>query len=1589
MASDKNKEYKPRSVSGPSRVDDDHYKLEWKQASNYTDGSKGWDQVYVNFFANTTKSKILDKKVSVSTTSYEAHIKRAKYYPSKSKGKYRKKLKKMIGRVDVITKNSKTVRSDPVTLTFKKPKKPYCDFDYDDTTGLLTIACTVPKDDIKDAYICHYDVYRHDIKSGSSRYDGKKRKELLNTDGKKLTGDTKEGEFELQTNIEQLQLLPGASITIDVELTSKGFAGDTKGDAEKCKFVIKPPAKVAIKTIDVTNNDTLALKKNVLDYAFATGTVRVSYYTASRASVDYDENAVTDYELWRAVTPYDVDNITKAAVWANWDKVDTNMGTTTDRVFKKNKKIVAKPNKKYDGVMGEAMVDVLTAMGFNNNAHVYDKRVWYRIKSIRQGMVSYSKPVEVETLAFPIPTAKNDYSGFMSIRNSTEEPGTSIDGVVGWSDKNRNDEAIDNENLADAKWTTVVEWSEHKNAVNSNQKPSSLEMDWENTESEHNTVYSNYLQRMESGEFDSIENLKQWAKSANFSIYGLSPGVKYYLWTRRHMVLDSYDEYGPRTEAPANYFPFVPIDNPKTVHVYVDENYVVGTDLTVSWAHDATCDQKAWNIYMCPYNEAYKEGVTVVNRDIPMKLILGGGSADDVDLTNNITIPYANFRANIPACTYETKGNNSKYFDTSKKFGIVVGVSTGGKEILSCANEKGRYIGAAFVDVGYVPSGALALNTKKVQDGSITANTEKEFLNPTLSYRVMSDKSGSSTVTLMDITGTFSDEIQYAQLNCKVEIVNHSTGQVLFAVDDLSVSCGSASTRAINRSFSTSVGKVKIRFTVKNGTYIGLDEVPKPVGASYVDADVDLAKATALVDKMDSSEHVAYLFSRKTEVTGVVNVYAKMDTWYSLPDGEHLQPAGECVLTLDIPASDFGTVESVLSKSEQDLLSTYVKGNNRYPYVARVNIYSHRNMLDGSSYVVEGYLKDTYNENLTSEVTNLEFVHSPYRKAMMCGDDTIIQGFLKNLSQKLNSSTVSIGRGVVNMSMPPSPSVEIIIEKPPNYDGNDTYDLYRMTSDGGVRILADQSFSQSRVVDQFAPFSNDAILRYAIVTVTKDGDMAWREVRYSLKDSCGMRFDWGGADNQRALEMPFNVELKDSYTKDVRIDTYLDGSVAAIFNKSIVRKATNKSKVVRYDRSGIYQDPEKFAMIRELARYTGPVFFRAYNGVAYECVVEVDGIDESYENLDSEISFKLTEINPPSGTFMPSNESRDINVFTPAFKGKYPKMSTAAFMKTEITSSKKNPQPTTVDFVLNDNFYWEHTVLNKKKKEVLQVDKLAKSGVDVKYHVRYNIQASKYSVMLPQVDFDFKKAFDLDHMTNNYYSAIVELTATIDNQVVANKFVGFGKLGRAAVKSLKHSGEVLSINRGSANKVAVLSASAYLYKAEEKSKGTLTTDAVMVGAKNKPKSFSIVYYVDKAVDDKNPDPDAFKLTFGKLSGAAIKDKFARYQIFVKDKPCTDPGFNKATTYAKSNVRELVKKKPSKDYKAVSINVPVMKTIIRRDETKPLYLSLFVYYTDTKGGDPKTTFKGSVQLFESGHSTNSPIYTLKPSPENKQIIIRKK
>ena len=189
-------------------------------------------------------------------------------------------------------------------------------------------------------------------------------------------------------------------------------------------------------------------------------------------------------------------------------------------------------------------------------------------------------------------------------------------------------------------------------------------------------------------------------------------------------------------------------------------------------------------------------------------------------------------------------------------------------------------------------------------------------------------------------------------------------------------------------------------------------------------------------------------------------------------------------------------------------------------------------------------------------------------------------------------------------------SVAITLTSPTGATSGDVYDVYR-TAPAGHALIAEGIPLTGSVADPYSPFGTDD-LHYRICLRTPDGDFEFKDFAYQMAVG-GTRFDWDG----KYVELPYNVQLTESYRKDYESRGHSDGSVNGYYGPSVGMTGTVASDVVKVDYATLQ-------LLREMAKFPGAVFCRSANGVAFQCNADVSELGTSYNKGAVPVSIDLT-----------------------------------------------------------------------------------------------------------------------------------------------------------------------------------------------------------------------------------------------------------------------------------------------------------------------------------------------------------------------------
>ena len=182
-----------------------------------------------------------------------------------------------------------------------------------------------------------------------------------------------------------------------------------------------------------------------------------------------------------------------------------------------------------------------------------------------------------------------------------------------------------------------------------------------------------------------------------------------------------------------------------------------------------------------------------------------------------------------------------------------------------------------------------------------------------------------------------------------------------------------------------------------------------------------------------------------------------------------------------------------------------------------------------------------------------------------------------------------------------------------------------MTSDGATLIGSGYPGNKT-VVDKYAPFGSGMDLFYRIAMRTANGDESFADIPYTLNVGV-LRFDWPYG----TLELPYNIEIADSYSKSTARRLHMDGVNNIYWNEGVTRTAKYSSQIIRLD------SQQDIAAARQLARYPGSVFVRTPDGSAFEADVQISEMSTNYPL--QLFSLSITEVSPTDTYKLPPNET--------------------------------------------------------------------------------------------------------------------------------------------------------------------------------------------------------------------------------------------------------------------------------------------------------------------------------------------------------------
>ena len=191
-------------------------------------------------------------------------------------------------------------------------------------------------------------------------------------------------------------------------------------------------------------------------------------------------------------------------------------------------------------------------------------------------------------------------------------------------------------------------------------------------------------------------------------------------------------------------------------------------------------------------------------------------------------------------------------------------------------------------------------------------------------------------------------------------------------------------------------------------------------------------------------------------------------------------------------------------------------------------------------------------------------------------------------------------------------SVSILLGTPNDVVETDVCDVYRTAPAGHELVASSVPFGEN-IVDNLAPFGTED-LHYRVCLRTTDGDFAFVDFPYALKVG-GIRFDWAG----KFVELPWNVTLSESYSKDFETRSHVDGSTEGYFGPAVGMTGSFSTDLIKVDDA-------QLRLVRELGSYPGAVFCRTSAGTAFQCNVNVGELSMGYSNIVAAVSLDVTRV---------------------------------------------------------------------------------------------------------------------------------------------------------------------------------------------------------------------------------------------------------------------------------------------------------------------------------------------------------------------------
>ena len=308
--------------------------------------------------------------------------------------------------------------------------------------------------------------------------------------------------------------------------------------------------------------------------------------------------------------------------------------------------------------------------------------------------------------------------------------------------------------------------------------------------------------------------------------------------------------------------------------------------------------------------------------------------------------------------------------------------------------------------------------------------------------------------------------------------------------------------------------------------------------------------------------------------------------------------------------------DTVFDGFEGETITTYSQMGEEPITITVDDLIGH--LDDGASYILRATVIDEYGQTATDEIGfEVEWTH----KAVIPGVSVVM-----DKHQRIAKITPLAVTGILQ---------------------SDTCDIYRLSADQPELIYRGAAFGET-YVDPYPAFGD--FCGHRLVTRTANGDYAtaegigWYDAGYGdgdvLEDK-KMVIDVNGDQ----IELPYNIELSNTWHKDFQRTEYLGGSVQGDWNPAVTRDLSARTVVLRG------RDLDKILQMRDLAGYAGLAHVRTPDGSSMACDIQ---IRENMDYKSKRVSYSLTiqAVDPEAPEGMTLEEWNAAHPIGPAKEGR-------------------------------------------------------------------------------------------------------------------------------------------------------------------------------------------------------------------------------------------------------------------------------------------------------------------------------------------------